>query len=68
MAKSGVKTSGLSRGATILMIILGILTFIFVNRLAGIALILLGVAMYLFNRRFVARLQRSVEAGPSNPS
>jgi len=62
MSQGGVKASGLSRGATILMVVLGIITFLLVNGIAGIALILLGVAMYLFNRRYLARARHLTTA------
>jgi len=68
MGDSGPKTSGLSRGATIGMVLLGVITFLLVNGIAGIVLIALGVAMYLFNRRYLAKAKRPSAAQKPIPS
>jgi len=61
MSQGAVRGSGLSRWATILMFLLGLFTFLFVNGIAGLGIIALAVGMYLFNRRLRRRAERSVE-------
>ena len=62
-----VRVSPISRGAAVLIIALGVLTFALVNAIAGVAFILLGAVLYWLLYRFARRVRREVEdaAGPS---
>ena len=51
MAKVTVKHSRLSRGASLGMILLGIITLLFVSGFVGLIFIVVGAAMYWFYRR-----------------
>jgi Flp pilus assembly protein TadB len=61
MSGPRVKSSRLTRYATLMMIALGVLT-ILVNTTVAVVLIALGVAMYLFELRLVRGVQRSVDS------
>jgi hypothetical protein len=56
-----VKASRLSGTATILMLVLGVFTLIFVSFIVGVALVLVAGAMYLFNWWARGKIQRSLE-------
>ena len=60
MSKPRVRSSRLTRSATVLMVVLGLLT-IFVNTTLAAVIIALGVAMYLFERHLVAKVQESLD-------
>lgn len=51
MAKVTVKHSRLSRGSSLGMILLGVITLLFVSGFVGLIIIAIGVAMYWFYRR-----------------
>lgn len=51
MAKVTVKHSRLSRGSSLGMILLGVLTFLFVSGFVGLIIIVVGLVMYWFYRR-----------------
>lgn len=51
MAKVTVKHSRLSRGSSLGMILLGVLTLLFVSGFVGLILIAIGLAMYWLYRR-----------------
>ncbi len=53
MARVTVRRSRLSSYSSILMVALGIVTYLFVNPPAGLVLIALGAIMYLFYRRLM---------------
>ncbi len=55
MARVTVRRSRLSSYSSLLMVALGIVTYLFVNPPAGIALMALGGIMYLFYRRLSGR-------------
>lgn len=52
-----VRVSPISRAAAVLVIVVGIITFVAVNAIAGIAFIALGVAMYALLYRLGAKLE-----------
>ncbi|MDV3277929.1 MAG: hypothetical protein LYZ69_05620 [Nitrososphaerales archaeon] len=56
-----IKVSPISRTAAILIIVLGVLTFLLVNSIAGVAFIALGAFLYLLLYRFGAKLARELE-------
>jgi len=60
MSKPRVRSSRLTRYATLLMVVLGLLT-IFVSTTLAVVIVALGVAMYLFERLLVARVQKSLD-------
>jgi len=51
MTKVTVKHSRLSRGSSLGMILLGVLTLLFVSGFVGLILIFVGLVMYWFYRR-----------------
>ena len=51
MAKVTVKHSRISRGSSIGMLLLGVVTLLFVSGLLGLILIAIGAVMYWFYRR-----------------
>jgi len=51
MAKVKIKHSRLSRGSSLGMILLGVLTLLFVSGFAGLIMIVIGFVMYRFYRR-----------------
>jgi hypothetical protein len=51
MAKVKIKHSRLSRGSSIGMILLGVLTLLFVSGFVGLILIAIGAVMYWFYKR-----------------
>jgi hypothetical protein len=51
MAKVTVKHSRISRGSSIAMMLLGVITLLFVSGLVGLILIAIGGVMYWFYRR-----------------
>jgi len=51
MSKVTVKHSRLSRGSSLGMILLGVITLLFVSGLVGLILIAIGGVMYWFYRR-----------------
>lgn len=51
-----VRVSPISRAAAVLIIILGVFTFLVVNPIAGVAFIVLGGFLYFLLYRFRARL------------
>jgi len=58
MSKPRVRSSRFARYATLLMIVLGVLT-ILVSTILAVVIIALGVAMFLFERRLVGREDRA---------
>ena len=56
-----VRVSPISRGAAILIIVLGVFTFLLVNPIAGVAFIALGVFLYLLLYRISAKLERELQ-------
>ena len=52
-----VRVSPISRTAAILIIVVGIITFVFVNPIAGIAFVALGVALYVLLYKFRSKLE-----------
>jgi membrane protein implicated in regulation of membrane protease activity len=52
-----VRVSPISRFAAILIIVVGVITFIFVNSIAGAAFVVLGVVMYALLYRFRSKLE-----------
>jgi hypothetical protein len=61
MAKVTVKHSRLSRGSSLGMILLGVLTLVFVSGFFGLVLIVIGLVMYQFYRRQTRASQAGVE-------
>ncbi|HUI00139.1 MAG TPA: hypothetical protein VLX56_00750 [Nitrososphaerales archaeon] len=55
MADVRVRRSSLSRTSSILMMALGVFSWLFVQKTLGIALIALGVAMYFVHERLSKR-------------
>ena len=62
MSAPRVRSGRITRIATVLMIVLGVLT-IFVNDVVAAIIIALGVAMYLFEWWLVRKVARTVEEG-----
>jgi len=52
-----VNVSPISRTAAILIIVVGVITFVLVNSYAGIAFVVLGVVMYVLLYRFSSKLR-----------
>ncbi|HYC11712.1 MAG TPA: hypothetical protein VEC02_03520 [Nitrososphaerales archaeon] len=63
-----VRVSPISRGAAVLIVIVGLFTMAFVNPIAGVAFVVLGVALYWFLYRFARRVRREVENAGTNSS
>ena len=63
MGQVRARPSRLSPAASIIMIVLGILSFLYVNGYAGLILILLGIAMYAA----YLRVTRRPRASPLRP-
>jgi membrane protein implicated in regulation of membrane protease activity len=61
-----VRVSPISRGAALLIIIVGILTYYFIDDVAGIAFVALGVVLYFLLYRFARKVENEVAkaAGP----
>ncbi len=55
-----VRVSPVSRGAAVLIVLVGIFTFLFVNDIAGLAFLALGVALYWLLYRFSRRIDREL--------
>jgi len=51
MAKVTVRHNRLSYYSSLLMILLGLVTWLFINGIFGIILVLIGLAMFWFYRR-----------------
>lgn len=51
-----MRVSPISRTAAILIIVVGVLTFFFVNQIAGVAFLALGLVLYALLYRFTNRL------------
>jgi membrane protein implicated in regulation of membrane protease activity len=56
-----VRVSPISRSAALLIVVIGILTFYFVDEVAGIIFIALGVILYWLLYRFTRRVVKEVE-------
>jgi len=56
------RVSPISRTAAILIILLGIFTFLAVNAIAGLIFLALGVVLYALLYRFTAKLNADVRA------
>jgi len=56
-----VRVSPVSRSAALLIILIGILTYYFINDVAGIIFIALGVILYWLLYRFTKRVVKEVE-------
>jgi hypothetical protein len=67
MSKVTVKHGRLSSFSSIAMILLGIMTYFFVNSIGGIVLTVLGIAMYLFERRQIGRSYNDSNRRSSGP-
>ena len=52
-----VRVSPISRAAAILIILVGIVTFLFVNPVAGIAFVALGAALYVLLYKLGAKFE-----------
>jgi len=52
-----VRVSPISRGAAILIVIVGVITFFLVDAFGGVAFIALGVALYVLLYRFRSKLE-----------
>jgi len=65
MGEVRVRRSWLPVIASVLMILLGVGTLIFVNRTAGVILVILGLAMYVVYDRLVSRSVSSAKASES---
>jgi len=55
-----VRVSPISRGASLLIIAIGVLTFFLVDPVAGVVFIVLGVALYWLLYRFARRVEKEV--------
>ena len=53
--------SPISRGAAVLIVVVGLFTILYVNPFAGVAFVVLGVALYWLLYRFARRVKREVE-------
>ncbi len=62
MSRTAVRASPISRTAAILIMALGVFTFVFVNDVAGVAFLLLGAFLYVLLYRFTARVERELRA------
>jgi glycopeptide antibiotics resistance protein len=56
-----VKVSPISRGAALLIMVVGLLTFVFVNDIAGLIFVVLGIALYWMLYRLAHRVRREIE-------
>lgn len=56
-----VRVSPISRTAAILIIVVGIITLIFVNPVAGVAFVALGVALYVLLYKFRSKLEADLK-------
>jgi hypothetical protein len=63
-----VKVSPISRSAALLIVMIGILTYYFVNDVAGIVFIALGVILYWLLYRFTRKVVKEVEVVKSKGS
>ena len=52
-----VRVSPVSRTAAVLIIVIGIITFVLVNSITGIAFMALGAALYLLLYKFRSKLE-----------
>jgi hypothetical protein len=68
MSKVTVKHGRLSSFSSIAMILLGIITYFFVNAIGGVVLTVLGFGMYLFERRQIGRSYNSRSRSSSPPA
>jgi membrane protein implicated in regulation of membrane protease activity len=60
-----VRVSPISRGAALLIVVIGLFTYAYINDVAGIAFVALGIALYWLLYRFARRVRREVEdSGP----
>lgn len=62
-----VRVSPVSRGAALMIIVVGVFTYIFVNDIAGIAFLLLGVILYWLLYRFARRIEHEVKEAEEMP-
>lgn len=56
-----LRVSPISRLAAILLIVLGIFTFVFVLPILGILIIILGLVLYWLLYRFSAKVERELK-------
>jgi membrane protein implicated in regulation of membrane protease activity len=63
-----VRVSPISRSAAILIIVIGILTYYFINDVAGIAFIALGLVLYWVLYRFTRKVVSEFEKEGSKSS
>jgi membrane protein implicated in regulation of membrane protease activity len=57
-----VRVSPISRGAAVLIVIVGLFTIAYINEIAGIAFVVLGIALYWLLYRFARKVEREVGA------
>ena len=63
-----VRVSPISRGAALLIVLVGLFTIAFVNPVAGVAFVVLGIVLYWLLYRFARKVKSEIgKAGP-NPS
>ncbi len=63
-----VRVSPISRAAAILIMALGVFTFVFVNDIAGVVFIVLGVILYALLFRFTKRVEHELREAESPSS
>jgi membrane protein implicated in regulation of membrane protease activity len=69
LAFMSVKVSPISRGAAILVVVVGLFTIALVNLFAGIAFVVLGMVLYWLLYRFARKVRREIEGvNPDKPS
>lgn len=56
-----VRVSPVSKGAALLIMVVGIFTYVFVNDIAGIAFLMLGIVLYWLLYRFARRVEREAK-------
>jgi membrane protein implicated in regulation of membrane protease activity len=56
-----VRVSPVSRGAALLIVLVGVVTYYYIDDVAGIVFIVLGLALYWLLYRFTRRVESEVE-------
>ncbi|HME18128.1 MAG TPA: hypothetical protein VKF15_00130 [Nitrososphaerales archaeon] len=63
-----VRVSPISRGAALLIVVVGLFTIAYINDIAGVVFVVLGTVLYWLLYRFAHRVRREIEEkGPRKP-
>ena len=55
-----VRVSPISRGAALLIVVIGLITFVYIDPIAGVAFLVLGLVLYWLLYRFARKLGKEI--------